>query len=72
MTMPAQLSTPEEREKRRHVGVLEHRVTNVANMEYPGIYPGEENTWDLELFRKVCYPLRGHWKPRVWAMLRLC
>lgn len=22
-------------------------------MEYPGIYPGEENTWDLEKFESV-------------------
>ncbi len=38
---------------RRHVGVHAERVSDVSNTEYPGHYPGEDHSWDLEKFKKV-------------------
>lgn len=40
---------------RRHVGVHLERVSDVSSTEYPGHYPDEDHTWDLEKFRKVCF-----------------
>ena len=43
-------------DKRRLVGILPERVTNVSNTEYPGHYPDEDFSWNLSNFKKVrCY-----------------
>lgn len=38
---------------RRHVGVHAERVSDVSSTEYPGHYPDEDYTWDLEKFKEV-------------------
>ncbi|KAF7789292.1 hypothetical protein EIP86_000234 [Pleurotus ostreatoroseus] len=37
---------------RRHVGIHKERVSDVSSTEYPGHYPGEDNSWDLEKFKE--------------------
>lgn len=34
------------------VGVNEETVTNVASTDFPGHYPGEDQSWDLEKFKQ--------------------
>ena len=46
--MPAQTF-----DDRRLVGVHAERVTNVSSTDYPGVYPGEDHSWNLEIFKKV-------------------
>ncbi|KAL6304967.1 insert subdomain of RNA polymerase alpha subunit [Sparassis latifolia] len=36
---------------RRHVGIHAERVSDVSSTEYPGHYPDEDHSWDLEKFR---------------------
>lgn len=38
---------------RRHVGVHSEWVSDVSNTEYPGHYPDEDHSWDLEKFKEV-------------------
>ena len=38
----------------RHVGVHAERVSDVASTDFPGHYPGEDHSWSLEEFKKVC------------------
>ncbi|KAG7558306.1 hypothetical protein FFLO_02776 [Filobasidium floriforme] len=40
-----------EIERRRIVDNMEERIGNVASKEYPGIYPGEDHSWNLEKFQ---------------------
>ncbi|TEB37995.1 hypothetical protein FA13DRAFT_1751826 [Coprinellus micaceus] len=44
--MPAQF------EDRRLVGVHAERVSHVSSTDYPGVYPGEDHSWNLEIFKK--------------------
>ncbi|KAH7916104.1 DNA-directed RNA polymerase [Hygrophoropsis aurantiaca] len=37
---------------RRHVGVHAEQVSHVSSTDYPGHYPGEDNSWDLDAFKK--------------------
>ncbi|KAL7423095.1 DNA-directed RNA polymerase core subunit rpc40 [Cryptotrichosporon argae] len=37
---------------RRHVQVLPERVGAVAGTEFPGHYPGEDHSWNLDKFKK--------------------
>ncbi|GJE94214.1 DNA-directed RNA polymerase, alpha subunit [Phanerochaete sordida] len=37
---------------RRHVGVHAERVSDVSSTEYPGHYPNEDHSWDLEKFKE--------------------
>ncbi|KAF5382773.1 hypothetical protein D9615_003071 [Tricholomella constricta] len=37
---------------RRLVGVHAERVTNISSTDYPGHYPDEDNSWNLEKFQK--------------------
>ncbi|KAH9485878.1 DNA-directed RNA polymerases I and III subunit RPAC1 [Psilocybe cubensis] len=39
-------------DNRRLVGIHAERVTNVSNNEFPGHYPGEDHSWNLEKFKK--------------------
>ncbi|CAK5275833.1 unnamed protein product [Mycena citricolor] len=39
-------------DSRRLVGIRAERVTDVSNREFPGHYPGEDLSWDLEKFRQ--------------------
>ena len=38
---------------RRHVGIHPEHISDVSSRDFPGHYPGEDNSWDLDLFRKV-------------------
>lgn len=38
---------------RRLVGIQAERVTNVSSTDYPGHYPDEDHSWNLEKFKKV-------------------
>ena len=55
---------------RRLVGVEEERVTHVSSTDFPGHYPGEDHSWNLDNFKKVrelrklCSPLVKHRKGR--------
>ena len=40
---------------RRHVGIHAERVSDVSSTEYPGHYPDEDHSWDLQKFNEVCY-----------------
>ena len=40
-------------DKRRLVGIQPERITNVSDTEYPGHYPDEDHSWNLENFKKV-------------------
>ena len=42
-------------DSRRLVGVKPERVTNISSTDYPGHYPGEDHSWDLNKFRHVRY-----------------
>ncbi|KAK1233474.1 DNA-directed RNA polymerase core subunit rpc40 [Marasmius sp. AFHP31] len=37
---------------RRLVGITAERATNVSNTEFPGHYPGEDLSWDLQKFNQ--------------------
>ncbi|KAJ9124135.1 hypothetical protein QFC22_000931 [Naganishia vaughanmartiniae] len=37
---------------RNHVQVLPERIGAVANSDFPGHYPGEDHTWNLEKFKQ--------------------
>jgi len=39
---------------RRHVGVHAEHISDVSSRDFPGHYPGEDNSWNLDLFRQVC------------------
>ena len=38
--------------KRRLVGILPERITNVSDTEYPGHYPNKDFSWNLSKFEK--------------------
>ena len=38
---------------RRHVGIHAEHISDVSSRDFPGHYPGEDNSWDLDRFRKV-------------------
>ncbi|KAF8863442.1 putative DNA-directed RNA polymerase I and III subunit Rpc40 [Acephala macrosclerotiorum] len=42
----------EELDRRRLVGVNAETVTDVTSTDYPGHYPGEDNSWDAAKFKK--------------------
>ncbi|AEO53856.1 hypothetical protein MYCTH_62866 [Thermothelomyces thermophilus ATCC 42464] len=50
--MPHKPPTEEELERRKIVGIHEETVTNVSSTDYPGHYPGEDHSWDIEAFRR--------------------
>ncbi|KAG8857819.1 DNA-directed RNA polymerase core subunit rpc40 [Tulasnella sp. 330] len=39
-------------DSRRQVVYHPERVGHVASTDYPGVYPGEDNSWDLEKFKE--------------------
>ncbi|KAG6841339.1 hypothetical protein C0991_012164 [Blastosporella zonata] len=41
-----------EIDPRRLVGVHAERITNVSSTDYPGHYPGEDHSWNLQKFQK--------------------
>ncbi|EPE05802.1 rna polymerase rpb3 insert domain-containing protein [Ophiostoma piceae UAMH 11346] len=47
LTKPSQ----EELDRRRTIGVNLETVTNVSATEFPGNYPGEDLSWDIDEFR---------------------
>jgi len=38
---------------RRHVGIHAEHISDVSSRDFPGHYPGEDNSWNLDLFRRV-------------------
>jgi len=40
-------------DSRRHVGIHAERIANVSSTEFPGHYPGEDHSWNLDKFKKV-------------------
>jgi len=40
---------------RRLVKVQAERVSNVSSTDFPGHYVGEDHSWDLKRFKKVCF-----------------
>jgi DNA-directed RNA polymerases I and III subunit RPAC1 len=38
---------------RRHVGIHAEHVSHISNAEFPGHYPGEDHSWNLETFKEV-------------------
>ncbi|KAG2161829.1 DNA-directed RNA polymerases I and III 40 kDa polypeptide [Aureobasidium pullulans] len=42
----------EEVEKRRLVGINPETVSNVVSTDFPGHYPGEDHSWNLESFKQ--------------------
>lgn len=49
--MPARI--PINIDSRRLVGVHAEHVSNVSSKDFPGHYPKEDNSWDLERFKQV-------------------
>lgn len=47
-------SNLEDVDPRRIVGVTAERVTHVSSTDYPGHYPHEDHSWNLDTFKKVC------------------
>lgn len=48
----APITTPSavELERRKIVGINKETVTNVTSTDFPGHYPGEDNSWDINTF----------------------
>ena len=44
---------PQTFHKRRLVGILPERITDISNTEYPGHDPKEDFSWNLSEFKKV-------------------
>ena len=38
---------------RRHVGIHAEHISDVSSRDFPGHYAGEDNSWNLDVFRKV-------------------
>ncbi|KIO30473.1 hypothetical protein M407DRAFT_242213 [Tulasnella calospora MUT 4182] len=49
MTMP---NVGDLDDERRHVKLHHEHVSNVSSTEYPGVYPGEDHSWDLQYFKE--------------------
>jgi hypothetical protein len=47
-TSEAALANP-----RRHIRVEAERVRDVSSVDYPGHFPDEDHSWDLDRFKKV-------------------
>jgi DNA-directed RNA polymerase I and III subunit RPAC1 len=43
----------DEIERRRLVGINPETVSNVVSTDFPGHYPGEDNSWNLDTFKQV-------------------
>lgn len=43
----------EEVDRRKIIGINAETVTNVTSTDYPGHYPGEDNSWNLEELKKT-------------------
>ena len=41
----------EEHSKRRFVAFTAETIRNTSSTEYPGVYPGEDHSWNTEKFR---------------------
>ncbi|TFY79125.1 hypothetical protein EWM64_g4886 [Hericium alpestre] len=48
----ASASTSTGFDPRIHVGVRAERVTNVSSTDFPGHYPDEDHSWDLQKFKQ--------------------
>ncbi|KAK7714086.1 DNA-directed RNA polymerase core subunit rpc40 [Diaporthe eres] len=49
---PIVVPTQEELDRRKVVNINAETVTNVTSTDFPGHYPGEDNSWDLDAFRQ--------------------
>lgn len=41
----------EQKRARRIVGFTQESIINASTTEYPGVYPGEDNSWNTEKFK---------------------
>ncbi|KAK7738468.1 DNA-directed RNA polymerase core subunit rpc40 [Cytospora paraplurivora] len=48
---PVIVPTPAELDRRKFVGINAETVSNVTSTDFPGHYPGEDNSWDIDVFR---------------------
>lgn len=48
---PIVVPSPEELDRRKIVGINAETITNVTSTDFPGHYPGEDHSWDIEAFR---------------------
>ncbi|KAI5120811.1 hypothetical protein M0805_003208 [Coniferiporia weirii] len=51
--MPVPAATSSSISDRRLVGVHAERVSDVSSTDFPGHYPGEDHSWDLERFKQT-------------------
>ncbi|KAJ9142086.1 DNA-directed RNA polymerases I and III subunit RPAC1 [Pleurostoma richardsiae] len=49
---PNVVPSQEELDRRKIVGINAETVTDVTSTDFPGHYPGEDNSWDIEAFRR--------------------
>src|ERR1700761_3306002 len=49
MTQPS----AEELARRRFVEFTAETIKNTSSTDYPGVYPGEDHSWDLGAFRRA-------------------
>ncbi|KAK4157863.1 DNA-directed RNA polymerase [Chaetomidium leptoderma] len=50
--MPHKPPTKEELERRKIVGIRDETITDVSCSDFPGHYPGEDHSWDIDAFRR--------------------
>lgn len=48
---PIVVPSPEELDRRKIVGINAETITNVTSTDFPGHYPGEDHSWDIQVFR---------------------
>lgn len=48
---------PTEYHSRQLVKLSAEKVSNISSTEFPGHYPGEDHSWDLQKFKRVRKPL---------------
>jgi hypothetical protein len=53
--MPVTSSSQSIYNPRRHVEIHPEHVSNVSSTDYPGHYPDEDHSWNLENFKNVCF-----------------
>ncbi|KAK1755368.1 DNA-directed RNA polymerases I and III subunit RPAC1 [Echria macrotheca] len=51
--MPRREPSEEEVERRKIVGINAETITDVSSTDYPGVYPGEDHSWDLDKIRRT-------------------
>ena len=50
--MPSSVSTDDELDRRKIIGIEKEQVTNIGSTDAPNHYPDEDNSWSLERFKE--------------------